>query len=138
MSVRVMSLKLNRLLLYALGALAVLILLALLLIKLLGDGSNPAQAQYYPGTYTTSVPLGTGSVTVEMVFSENGIEKVNYEIPEAVQKVYPLVQPTAASIGDQLTTGTALEAVQIDSSSSETASHLLDAMKLSMEKAKAE
>lgn len=138
MSVRVMSLKLNRLLLYALGALAVLILLALLLIKLLGGDSDPAQAQYYPGTYTTSVPLGTGSVTVEMVFSENGIEKVNYEIPEAVQKVYPLVQPTAASIGDQLATGTALEAVQIDSSSSETASHLLDAMKLTMEKAKAE
>ena len=138
MSVRIMSLKLNRLLLYALGALAVLILLALLLFKVIGNGSDPSQAKYYPGTYTTSVPLGTGSITVEMVFSKNGIEKVNYEIPEAVQKVYPLVQPTAASIGDQLAEGISLEAVQVDSSSYVTASHLLDAMKLTVEKAKAE
>ena len=135
MSVRIMSLRLNRLLLYALGA---LLLLILLLVKILSNGSDPAQAKYYPGTYTTSVPMGTGSVTVEMTFSENGIEKVNYQIPEAVQKVYPLVQPTAASIGDQLAEGTALEAVQFDSSSSVTASHLLDAMKFTMEKAKAE
>ena len=138
MSVRIMSLRLNRLLLYAFGVLAALILLLLLLLKIFGGGSTPAQAKYYPGTYTTSVPLGTGNIMVEMVFSENGIEKINYEIPEAVQKVYPLVQPTAASIGDQLAEGTALEAVQIDSSSSVTASHLLNAMKLTMEKAKAE
>lgn len=136
MSVRIMSLKLNRLLLYGLIALAALIALVVLLIRLLGGGSEPAQAKYYPGTYTTSVPLGTGSVTVEMVFSEDGIEKVNYQIPEAVQKVYPLVQPTASSIGQQLSDGAAIDAVQVDSSSSETAAHLLDAMKLTLEKAK--
>ncbi len=138
MSVRIMSLKLNRLLLYVIVGLAALILLIILMVKLFGGGSDPAQAKYYPGTYTTSVPLGTGSVTVEMVFSEDGIEKVNYEIPEAVQKVYPLVQPTASSIGEQLAQGTEIEAVQVDSSSSVTAAHLLDAMKLTMEKAKAE
>ena len=138
MSVRIMSLKLNRLLIYVLVGLAALILLVVLLTRLLGGGPDPAQAKYYPGTYTTSVPLGTGSVTVEMVFSEDGIEKVNYEIPEAVQKVYPLVQPTASSIGEQLAEGAELETVQVDSSSSETASHLLEAMKLTMEKAKAE
>lgn len=138
MSVRIMSLKLNRLLLYLLLGLAALILLVVLLTKLLGGGSDPGQARYYPGTYTTSVPLDTGSVTVEMVFSEDGIEKVNYEIPEAVQKVYPLVQPTASSIGEQLAEGIDLEAVQVESSSSVTAAHLLDAMKLTLEKAKAE
>ncbi len=138
MSVRIMSLKLNRLLIYVLLGLAALILLLVLLIKFSGGGSDPGQARYYPGTYTTSVPLGTGSVTVEMVFNEDGIEKVNYEIPEAVQKVYPLVQPTASSIGDQLAKGTELEAVQVDSSSSVTAAHLLDAMKLTLEKARVE
>lgn len=138
MSVRIMSFRLNRFFLYALGALAALLVLILLLIKILGSGSDPAQAKYYPGTYTTTVPLGTGSVTVEMIFSESGIEKVNYEIPEAIQKVYPLVQPTAVSIGDQLSEGTSLDAVQVDSSSSVTASHLLDAMKLTMEKARAD
>ena len=138
MSVRIISLKLNRLLLYVFIALAALVLLLVLLAGFSSDDADSPQAKYYPGTYTTSVPLGTGSVTVEMVFSEEGIEKVNYEIPEAVQKVYPLVQPTAASIGEQLSEGTALEAVQVESSSSETASHLLDAMKLTMEKAKIE
>ena len=138
MSVRIMSLRLNRLLLYTLGVLAALILLALLLIKIFSGSPDPAHAKYYPGTYTTSVALDTGSVTVEMVFSENGIEKVNYTIPEEVKKVYPLVQPAASSIENQLAEGTALDAVQIDSSSSVTASHLLNAMKLTMEKAKAE
>ena len=135
MSVRIMSLKLNRLLLYMLAAAAVLILLILLLVHLNG-GDSDTEAKYYPGTYTTSVALGTGKVTVEMVFSENGIESVNYEIPEAVQTKYPLVQPTASSIGSQLTEGILPEAVQVNSSSSETADHLLAAMKLTMEKAK--
>ena len=138
MSVRIMSLKLNRLLLYLLLGLAALILLVVLLTKLLGGGSDPGQAQYYPGSYTTSVTLGTGSVTVEMVFSEDGIETVNYEIPEVVQTMYPLVQPTASSIGSQLTEGIDPDAVQVDSCSSETAAHLLAAMKLTMEKAKVE
>ncbi len=138
MSVRIMSLKLNRLLIYGIVALAGLILLIVLLTKMFGGEADPVQAKYYPGTYTTSVPLGTGSVTVEMVFSEDGIEKINYDIPEAVQKVYPLVQPTASSIGEQLAQGTEIEAVRVDSSSSVTASHLLDAMKLTIEKAKAE
>ena len=136
MSVRIMSLKLNRLLLYALIAVAALIALVMLLLRVLGGGAEQSQAQYYPGTYTTSVSLGTGSVTVEMVFSEDGIEQVSYDIPEAVQTVYPLVQPTASSIGEQLAQGTELEAVQVDSASSETAAHLLSAMKLTMEKAK--
>ena len=137
MSVRILSLKLNRLLLYALAAMAAVILL-ILLLTFLGRSESDSEAKYYPGTYTTSVALGTGSVTVEMVFSETGIESVNYEIPEEVQMVYPLVQPTASSIGSQLTTGIEPEAVQVDSDSSETAAHLLDAMKLTMEKAKAQ
>ena len=136
MSVRIMSLKLNRRLLYALVAAAALILLVLLLTR--PGGGSHSEAQFYPGTYTTSVALGTGSVTVEMVFSESKIEAVRYEIPEAVQTVYPLVQPTASSIGSQLTEGTLPEAVQVDSSSSETAEHLLAAMKLTMDKAKVE
>ena len=135
MSVRIMSLKLNRLLLYTLMAVAALILLILLLVRLVGGGSD-TEAKFYPGTYTTSVALGTGSVTVEMVFSEDGIETVNYEIPEVVQTMYPLVQPTASSIGSQLTEGIDPDAVQVDSCSSETAAHLLAAMKLTMEKAK--
>ncbi len=137
MSVRIMSLKLNRLLLYTLMAVAALILLILLLVRLVGGGSD-TEAKFYPGTYTTSVALGTGSVTVEMVFSEDGIETVNYEIPEVVQTMYPLVQPTASSIGSQLTEGIDPDAVQVDSCSSETAAHLLAAMKLTMEKAKVE
>lgn len=136
MSVRIMSLKLSRLLLYALAALTALALLILLLIKLLPSGSPSADIQYYPGTYTTSVSLGTGSITVEMTFSEDGIEAVNYTIPSAVQTVYPLVQPTASSISEQLTNGTQIEAVQVDSASSETAAHILDAMKLTVEKAR--
>lgn len=137
MSVRIMSLKLNRLLLYGAVALAALIALVILLTKLLGGGmAASAQTEYYPGTYTTSVPLGTGSVTVQMTFSEDGIEAVHYDIPDAVQSVYPLVQPTASSIGQQLTEGTEIGAVQIDSASSETAAHLLNAMKLTVEKAK--
>ena len=114
MSVRILSLKLNRLLLYALAAMAAVILL-ILLLTFLGRSESDSEAKYYPGTYTTSVALGTGSVTVEMVFSETGIESVNYEIPEEVQMVYPLVQPTASSIGSQLTTGIEPEAVQVDS-----------------------
>ena len=136
MSVRIMSLKLNRLLLYGAMAVLALVLLALLLVRLFSGDTSSAQVSYYPGTYTTTVPLATGSVTVEMTFSEDGIESVNYEIPEAVQSVYPLVQPTASSIGQQLAEGTDLEAIEVDSASYETAEHLLSAMKLTVEKAK--
>ena len=61
--------------------LAGLILLIVLLVKLIPSGDSSAEAAYYPGTYTTSVALGTGSVTVQMVFSEDGIESVHYDIP---------------------------------------------------------
>ena len=63
MSVRILSLKLNRLLLYALAAIAAVILL-ILLLTFLGRSESDSEAKYYPGTYTTSVALGTGSVTV--------------------------------------------------------------------------
>ena len=134
MSVRILSLRLNRLLLYVLGALVGLILLIWLLTSL--GGTKETQAQYYPGTYTTTVALGTGSVTVEMVFNKDAIEKISYQIPEAVQSVYPLVQPTASTIGSQLTEGLDPDAVRVDSASTETAAHLLSAMKLTIEKAK--
>lgn len=137
MSVRIMSLKLNRLILYAGIGLAVLILLVILLTQLLGGSAGSASnTEYYPGTYTTSVPLGTSCITVQMTFSETGIEDVRYDIPDAVRSVYPLVQPTASSISQQLTEGTQIEALQIDSASSETAAHLLKAMKLTADKAR--
>lgn len=136
MSVRIMSMKLSRLLLLGAIALAALIILVIGAVKLFGGGSSVSGAEYYPGTYTTTVALGTGQVTVEMVFSEEGIESVHYEIPEEVQKVYPLVQTAASSIGQQLSEGTGLDAVQVDSASSETARHLLNAMKLTEEKAR--
>ena len=137
MSVRIMSLKLNRVLLYGALLLAALIFLVVLLVKLIPSGSPSAEAAYYPGTYTTSVALGTGSVTVQMVFSEDGIESVYYDIPDAVQTVYPLVQGAATSIGKQLTEGIDIASVRVDSASSETAEHLLKAMRLTVEKARA-
>lgn len=136
MSIHILSLKLNKPLLY--GAAAVLLLLVILLFVLLGRSRTPSpekEGLYYPGIYSTSVSFGTQILTVEMTFSETAITSVSYQIPDGLQTVYPLVGSTLASIGTQLQNGVELEAVSVDSASSETGAYLKDAMALTIRKA---
>lgn len=138
MSVRIMSLKLNKLILYGAAALAVLILI-LVLVTSLGRRSSPEGkngAQYYPGVYSTSVSFGGQVLTIEMTFSETGITAVRCPIPDDFQSVYPLVEPTLSTIGSQLKNGTELEAVTVDSLALDTASYLKEAMALTLKKAR--
>ncbi len=136
MSIRIMSLKLNKLILYGLGALIVLILFIVLIVSLAGrSGKNQSEGQYFPGLYSTSVPFGTQSITVDITFSEEAITAVSCQIPENFQALYPLVEPTVNSIGEQLKKGVAVSAVSLESTALETGTYLLDAIALTVEKA---
>ena len=137
MSVRIVSLKLNQIIYAALLALAGIALLLVLIFFLTGrnKGSDGAEV-YYPGVYTTSVSFGSQALTVEMVIDSHGIQSFEYAIPESISSVYPLVEPTCISIGKQLESGTDIQAVTTTSESQDTASYLLRAIELTMEKAK--
>ena len=137
MSVRIVSLKLNQVITAALLALTGIALLLVLIFFLTGrnKGSDGAEV-YYPGVYTTSVSFGSQALTVEMVMDSHGIQSIDYSIPESISSVYPLVEPTCSSIGKQLEAGADIQAVTTTSDSQDTASYLLRAIELTMEKAK--
>ena len=136
MSIRIMSLKLNKLLLYGLGALILLILLIVVIVSLAGRSADEsAKSQYFPGVYSTSVPFGSQSITVDITFSEEAITAVSCQIPDSFQSLYPLVEPTVLSIGEQLKKGVSVDAISLESTSLETGNYLLDAISLTLEKA---
>jgi len=131
-----MSLKLNKLLLYGLGALIVLILLIILIVSLTGRfGENQSEGQYFPGLYSTSVPFGTQSITVNITFSEEAVTSVSCQLPDNFTALYPLVEPTVTSIGEQLKKGVAISSISLESAALETGTYLLDAIALTVEKA---
>lgn len=137
MSVRIMSLKLNKLILYGALALAAVILAVVLLISLNRPGTPEASKDslYYPGVYSTSMVFGTQVLTMEMTFSETAITSVSCHIPESVQTVYPLVAPTVSSMGSQLQKGIDLDSVTLDGTSLETGAYLKEAMAATIKKA---
>lgn len=96
-------------------------------------------ALYIPGTYSTQIVLGKENVLLSVTVDQNTIQKVELtEKTEAVDTLYPLLEPTLAQINEKLSeTGTLDETLE-QTENRYTSMVLLQAIRSSLGQAKAE
>ncbi len=126
------------------AAIAILVIAILLLVFAPGDDKSsngdtpegPAGVAYVPGVYTTQLLLGDHTTSLEVIADETGIASIRLtELNDAVTTMYPLLEPTLASISEQFMTTGSLENIQYEDSSRYTSLVLLEALAKTLEKA---
>lgn len=98
-----------------------LLLFVLQFIPNSGSGDSVADSSdgtYEAGIYTKEIEIGDSVVNLQMTLDEDqikGIELVNLE--ETVETMYPLMESTVEEMSAQLSSGTALEDIEVSDSS---------------------
>lgn len=91
---------------------------------------------YVPGVYTTELVLGSDSVEIEVVTTENEITSITLnDVDDGIRQMYPLLESTFASIRDQIYETGSLENLTYDQNSKYTSLVIIEAIKNSIEKA---
>lgn len=122
----------------ALGILFVILLIIMFLPKNKNDTppSESMENSYIPGVYTSALPLSGYSVDMEVVVNESGISSVRLvNLDEAVTTMYPLMEPTLASVSTQLTGGQPLSSVTYQDENKYTTLILLETIQTCLDKA---
>lgn len=102
----------------------------------LNENSDAAETSYIPGVYTSALPLSGYSVDMEVVMNESGISSVRLvNLDEAVTTMYPLMEPTLASVSTQLTGGQSLSSVTYQDENKYTTLILLETIQTCLDKA---
>lgn len=101
-----------------------------------GVGETASSALYIPGLYTTELVLSDSSVNIEVTLSENEITSIELTgLSEDISSMYPLLEPTFASIRDQILQTQSSENVSYEPTSKYTSLVILESIKNSIEKA---
>ena len=91
---------------------------------------------YTPGVYTTSIHLGESPIRLQINVDKDHINSITTApLEESVTAMFPLLESSLKNIEAQLTSGVALENVVYDESNHYTASLLLDAISIALDKA---
>lgn len=103
------------------------------------DSTTPEGALYIPGTYSTQIVLGKENVLLSVTVDQNTIQKVELtEKTEAVDTLYPLLEPTLAQINEKLSETGTLDETHEQTENRYTSMVLLQAIRSSLGQAKAE
>lgn len=95
-----------------------------------------SNTSYVPGVYTTSLILNDNVVEIEVTVDESNINSIRLvNLDEAVQTMYPLIQPSFEELASQIIEQQTLEGVSYPAESKYTSQILLDAIQSSLEKA---
>lgn len=93
---------------------------------------------YIPGVYTTELVLGSQAIDVEVIVDKNSITSIRMvNLNDAVATMYPLLEPTFDSICEQAIEQQSLENITYTSDSKYTSLVLLEAIRNSLDKARA-
>ena len=93
-------------------------------------------ASYIPGIYTASLPLNSQQLDVEVIVDETRIHHIRLlHLEESVAAMYPLMEPTMASLSHQILTSQSTENLTYEDSSKYTAYVLLQAVQEALAKA---
>lgn len=99
------------------------------------EGASSPSA-YVPGLYTTELVLNDRSVNIEVTLSENEITAIELTgLDEDIATMYPLLEPTFASIKDQVLLTQSPENISYEPTSKYTSLVILESIKNSIEKA---
>ena len=123
----------------ALGILLILLLVYMFSPKDETSGTAEASALYVPGVYTSSIMLNGAAVDVAVTVSENEIESIQLvNISEAMETMYPLMEPALEDLAEQICSTQSLENLTYSSENQYTSQVLLDAVSRALDKAAAE
>ena len=97
-----------------------------------------AGAAYTPGVYTSSITLGGNAVDVAVTVSETRIESIAFNnLSEAVETMYPLMQPALDNLADQICETQSLDGLDYSEEAQYTSQVILGAVERALEKAAA-
>ena len=118
------------------------ILLILLLLVMFRSGkenasvSTSANASYIPGIYTASITLGSQEVNVEVTVDARQITSVTMTpLSDAVETMYPLMQPSLNNLTEQILNTQSLENLTYPEETRYTSQVLLNAVRKALKKA---
>ena len=142
---RIIVLKLKKLLRIGIPSLLALVLLILLIVWFVspengnnnsGENVTSTVATYRAGVYNSVVELGDSFLNLEVVVDTDHINSVRLvNLDEATAAMYPLMEPAAADLSAQLSSGVALEELTLSESTKYTQTLLLEGIKSTLEKA---
>ena len=98
--------------------------------------STETNAVYVPGVYTSSVQLGENTLDVQVTVDSQNIKYVNIEqLDDSVKTMYPLIEPSIASINEQLSKISSIDELTFEDESQYTNTILKQAIKNALKKA---
>lgn len=103
------------------------------------NDSTETSALYYPGVYTSTMELNDTTIHLELVCDSNHINSVRLiNLDEAVETMYPLLNPALEDLELQLSKNVPLEELEFTEGSTYTQTLLVEAIERTLEKAETE
>ncbi len=94
-------------------------------------------ARFIPGVYSASISLGSQTVDIEVMVDANNINSIELvNLSEDVETLFPLVEPSLQDLASQIIANQSLEDITYSDDAKYTSLVLLEAIELSLEKAK--
>ena len=121
-----------------LGILFILLLAFMFLPKEKKADPNAKEAMnYIPGVYSSTIQLGENTLDVTVTVDDKKIKSVNLEqLDDSIKTMYPLIEPSIASINEQLPSISSIEELTFEDDSQYTNTILKQAIKNALKKAR--
>ena len=117
--------------------LGILLILLLIFMFLRDDSSEETNTSYVPGTYSSSLTVGSIPVEVSVKVDSERIVDVNLSpAVDSVETMFPLLESSVDSIKEQIISSQSLDNIQVSSDSQYTYAVLMNAIKTALEKAR--
>lgn len=119
----------------ALG-IVLIILLVIMFRPDAGPSAAPAEKQYTPGIYTSTLALNNTNLEVEVAVDRNRINSIRFSnLDETVTAMFPLIQPAIEEIAEQIYDSQSLDDIALPEDTPYTSQVILDAVREAVEKA---
>lgn len=116
--------------------LGILLILLLIFMFLRDDSSEETNTSYVPGTYSSSLTIGSIPVEVCVKVDSERIVDVNLSPAlDSVETMFPLLESSLDSIKEQIISSQSLDNLKISSDNQYTYAVLVEAIKTALEKA---
>lgn len=121
----------------ALGILLIILLVYMFAPKNRNKASADNTALYVPGMYTSSIMLNGSAVDIAVTVEEDTIASIRMvNVSEAVETMYPLMEPALENIAEQICSSQSLDNITYPEENQYTSIVILDAIHRAVDKAR--
>ncbi len=118
--------------------LGILLILLLIFMFLPKDSDKETNAVYTPGTYTSSLTIGSVPMEIAVTVDANHINGIKLvTVGDSVTTMFPLMETSVADIEQQIVASQSLNNIYYAADNQYTYAVLMDSIKTALEKAKA-